>query len=124
MLRDWRDLDGGRNLARPSESFRNLVNTMRLFYSLVFVLFAITAFAAESGNHAFLATGQETFIVAASGKTIWTFPQPTRDGWVLDNGNILLAISTSKAYPGGAVAEGAPPVQELDIAATAPLRVD
>lgn len=55
-------------------------------------------------SHEFLATGGETFIIDASGKTVWTYPHGSRDGWVLENGNILLALSKSKAYPGGAAA--------------------
>lgn len=56
-------------------------------------------------SHSFLATGGETFIVDGSGKTIWTYPDSSRDGWVLENGNVLLALSKSKSYPGGAAVE-------------------
>jgi hypothetical protein len=56
-------------------------------------------------THSFLATGGETFIADGEGKIIWKFPLSTRDGWVLDNGNILLAVSKGKDYPGGAVVE-------------------
>ena len=54
--------------------------------------------------HSFLATGGETFIVDGTGKVTWNFPQSSRDGWVLENGNVLLALSKSKDYPGGAAA--------------------
>jgi hypothetical protein len=54
-------------------------------------------------DHSFLATGGETRIVE-KGQVTWTYPGSTRDGWV--NGDrILLAVSKSKAYPGGAVVE-------------------
>jgi hypothetical protein len=53
-------------------------------------------------KHGFLATGGETFIVDADGKTVWTYPHATRDGWVLADGNVLLALSPSKQWPGGA----------------------
>ncbi len=56
-------------------------------------------------THSFLATGADTRIVAGDGKTVWRFPKSTRDGWVLPNGNILLAVSKDKDYPGGAVVE-------------------
>ena len=56
-------------------------------------------------THSFLATGGETFLVDGSGKEIWRYPNSSRDGWVLPNGNILLAVSKSKDYPGGAVVE-------------------
>jgi hypothetical protein len=57
--------------------------------------------AAEPTKHAFLATGSETFIVDENGKVTRKYPHASRDGWVLDNGNLLLALSTSKTYPGG-----------------------
>ncbi len=75
---------------------------LRFLFSLVFILTASAAFAAEPIRHAFLATGNETFLVDESGKVTWTYPASTRDGWVLDNGHFLLALSKSKAYPGGA----------------------
>jgi hypothetical protein len=61
--------------------------------------------AEDAIKHAFLATGSETFITDASGKITWSYPQASRDGWVLENGNVLLALSKSKNYPGGAIAE-------------------
>ncbi len=72
---------------------------------LVLASFALPAFAAEPIKHGFLATGGETFIVDDAGKTTWKYPASSRDGWVLDNGNVLLALTKSKAYPGGAVVE-------------------
>ena len=54
-------------------------------------------------THSFLATGAETFIVDGTGKTTWSYPRSSRDGWVLPNGNILLALS--KSNDGGSVVE-------------------
>lgn len=56
-------------------------------------------------RHSFLATGGETYIRDGEGKIAWRYPQNTRDGWVLPSGNVLLALTRSKAYPGGAVVE-------------------
>lgn len=72
---------------------------------LSLVLVASPLAAADPISHGFLATGAETFIVDAAGKTTWKYPHSSRDGWVLDNGNVLLALSKSKTYPGGAVVE-------------------
>jgi hypothetical protein len=66
---------------------------------------ALCASAAEPVKHSFLATGGETRIVDGDGKTIWKYPGATRDGCVLPNGNLLLAVSKNKDYPGGAVIE-------------------
>jgi acetyl esterase/lipase len=72
---------------------------------LVSVLKAPPAPAGEPVKHSFLATGGETFIVDDSGKTIWSYPHASRDGWVLANGNVLLALSQDKDHPGGSVVE-------------------
>ncbi|QDU23488.1 beta-propeller domain-containing protein [Urbifossiella limnaea] len=66
---------------------------------------AAHATAADPPRHTFLATGAETFIADDTGKASWTYPHSSRDGWVLPNGNVLLALSKSKSYPGGAVVE-------------------
>jgi ribosomal protein L24E len=77
---------------------------MRTLSASVLCLFATVASSAEI-KHGFLATGAETFIVDENGKTTWSYPHSSRDGWVLENGNILLTLSKSKTYPGGAVVE-------------------
>ena len=64
-----------------------------------------TVAAAEPITHSFLATGGETRIVGGDGKVLWRYPASTRDGWVLPSGNILLAVSKSKDFPGGGVVE-------------------
>ncbi len=56
-------------------------------------------------RHAVLATGAETFILDSEGKTVWTYPHSTRDGWMLPNGNLLLDVSASTEYPHGAIVE-------------------
>jgi hypothetical protein len=53
-------------------------------------------------RHAVLALGAETFMLSAEGETVWTYPRPTRDGWVLPDGTILLAVNQCTEYPGGA----------------------
>ena len=70
-----------------------------------FLAIAFTAAAAEPITHSFLATGGETRIVGGDGKVLWRYPGSTRDGWVLPSGNILLAVSKSKDFPGGGVVE-------------------
>jgi hypothetical protein len=61
--------------------------------------------AADPLSHGFLATGGATYIRDHTGKVTWTFPSATRDGWVLPNGSILLAVNKSAEFPGGAVFE-------------------
>lgn len=61
--------------------------------------------AARPITHGFLATGGQTYLRDGAGKVLWTYPHPSRDGWVLPGGNILLALARSKEYPGGGVIE-------------------
>ncbi len=61
--------------------------------------------ADEKITHSFLACGTETYILDGSGKVTWKSPLPSRDGWVLPNGNVLLAVTKNKEYPGGAAVE-------------------
>jgi outer membrane protein assembly factor BamB len=68
-----------------------------------------TVFAADSEpskiTHSFFIAGGETAILSNDGKPLWSYPAGTRDGFVLPNGNLLLALSKNKDYPGGAVVE-------------------
>src|SRR4051794_35396988 len=55
--------------------------------------------------HGFLATGGETYILDGVGKLLWSYPGGSRDGWLLPDGHVLLALSKGKDHPGGAVVE-------------------
>jgi len=66
--------------------------------------------SASGITHSFLATGSKTYILEVDkdnphGKVTWEHPAVTREGWVLPDGNVLLAISKNKQYPGGAAIE-------------------
>ena len=84
---------------------------MRKFLLSLLSLLAIssTVFAAEPEpskiTHSFFIAGGETAILSNDGKPLWSYPAGTRDGFVLPNGNLLLALSKNKDYPGGAVVE-------------------
>jgi hypothetical protein len=77
---------------------------MRLLL-LALCLASGVASAQEAIRHSFLATGGQTRLVDGEGKTTWRFPASTRDGWVLPDGNILLAVSKNAEFPGGAALE-------------------
>ena len=64
--------------------------------------------SAQEITHSFLACGQKTYTMGEDGKPTWTYPAPTRDGFVLDDGKIVLTLSKSKRYRGGAVVSIAP----------------
>ena len=63
------------------------------------------ALGADAITHRFLAFGGQTRIVEADGKTSWSFPESSRDGQMLTNGNILIALSKSDKRPHGAAVE-------------------
>jgi hypothetical protein len=67
--------------------------------------FAAAGPATEPITHGFLACGGETYIRDDAGKVVWSYPHGSRDGWVLPNGHVLLALSKSKQHPGGAAVE-------------------
>lgn len=77
---------------------------------LTTLLFSIMANGADAQEitHRFLACGQKTYVMEADGKPSWTYPAATRDGYVLSDGMIILTLSKSKRYRGGAVVSIAP----------------
>jgi hypothetical protein len=78
----------------------------RLSVLVITIGFAFSTANAEENakiTHSFLTTGGETYLQDGDGKVIWSFPKSTRDGWVLPNGNLLLAVS--KSNDGGSVVE-------------------
>lgn len=75
---------------------------------LVFVLLfgCVSAHAAEI-THSFLGVGKanRTVIVGEDGAVKWRVNLPASDGWVRENGNVLLALYGTKEYPNGGVVE-------------------
>lgn len=63
--------------------------------------------AVEPITHSFLGVGKanRVVIVGESGDVEWKFDMPASDGWVLPNGNILLALYGSQEFPNGGIVE-------------------
>lgn len=61
----------------------------------------------DSIRHSFLGVGKanKVVIVGEDGKIEWQFNMPASDGWVLPNGNVLLALYGTKGFPNGGVVE-------------------
>lgn len=73
---------------------------------LVFGLMAAGALRAEPRiEHTVFIAGSETAILSNHGDVLWKYPAATRDGFVLPNGHVLLALAKSKEHPHGAVLE-------------------
>ena len=83
---------------------------MQIFLLLTTLFLCIigNVVGAQGTKHSFLACGQNTYIMGADGKPSWTHPAATRDGYVLDNGTVILTLSKSKRFRGGAVVSVAP----------------
>ena len=63
-------------------------------FGFFFVGFSIAAFADESAiHHSYLVLGDKTAIINEDGSTGWEHTGRSRDGFVLPNGNVLLAYS-------------------------------
>jgi outer membrane protein assembly factor BamB len=58
-------------------------------------------------RHSFLGAGKanQAVIVGEDGKVEWKFDMPASDGWVLPNGNVLLALYGTTGFPNGGVVE-------------------
>ena len=87
---------------------------MRLFQTLATIVFStfLCSVQAQEITHSFLACGQKTYIMGADGKPTWTYPAATRDGYVLEDGTIVLTLSKSNRHRGGAVVSIAPDGEE------------
>ena len=49
--------------------------------------------AAPAIRHSYLVLGGKTAIIGEEGKAVWEYDGGSRDGFVLPNGNVLLAYS-------------------------------
>ncbi|MDR3404391.1 MAG: PQQ-binding-like beta-propeller repeat protein [Chthoniobacter sp.] len=82
---------------------------MRILPCTLLLAATLSALAADSEppkiTHSMFIAGSQTAILAGDGTVLWQYPAGTRDGFVLPNGNLLLAVSKNKDYPGGAVVE-------------------
>jgi hypothetical protein len=63
--------------------------------------------ADEPVSHSFLGVGRanQAVIIGEDGQRQWHYPAPASDGWVLSNGNVLLALYPTADFPGGGVVE-------------------
>jgi hypothetical protein len=87
---------------------RHITQVLAPTAALIGLLSSVVTTSAQETTHSFLACGQKTYIMEADGKASWTYPAATRDGYVLGDGTIILTLSKSKQYKGGAVVRIAP----------------
>ena len=65
----------------------------RFYFGFFLVGFSTAAFAEEKILHSYLVLGNKTTIINEDGSTSWEHTGRSRDGFVLPNGNVLLAYS-------------------------------
>jgi hypothetical protein len=78
-----------------------------LLASIILLAVTATSTSAEEIRHSFIGVGKanKTVIVGEDGKVEWRIDLPASDGWVLPNGNVLLALYGTKGFPNGGVVE-------------------
>ncbi len=74
--------------------------TMTTVFSVLFVSPALA-----DVTHSFLGVGKanHAVIIGENGEVQWKVDLPASDGWVLPNGNVLLALTPTEQHPGGGV---------------------
>jgi len=84
---------------------RSVIKTALCFTALLCV--ASQTVNAEAIRHSFLGVGKanRVVIVGEDNRIEWKYDAPASDGWVLPNGNVLLALYPTKGFPGGGVVE-------------------
>ncbi|HSI11648.1 MAG TPA: hypothetical protein VK961_06370 [Chthoniobacter sp.] len=80
---------------------------MRFALPLLLATFPLIAAGADGPaiTHSVFIAGSETAILSSTGEVLWRYPAATRDGYVLPNGNILMALAKNKDHPKGAMLE-------------------
>ena len=87
-----------------------LAVTLPAILSFVLVAMHVQELCADdvaTVQHSFLGVGKanKAVIVREDGTVEWTYDKPASDGWVLPNGNVLLALYGTKGFPNGGVVE-------------------
>lgn len=87
----------------------NLISMCRSYLGLAIcvALFGSVVNAEDTIRHSFLGCGKvnRAVIVGEDGKVQWKYDKPASDGWVLANGNVLLALYPTPGFPKGGVVE-------------------
>lgn len=83
-----------------------LKRTAVIVANLLLLVFVSVANSDEV-THSFLGLGKanQAVIVNEDGQIEWKYELPASDGWVLDSGNVLIAVYPCKQFPHGGVVE-------------------
>jgi hypothetical protein len=77
------------------------------FITVICLLSGLSTIAEEPVRHSFLGVGKanRVVIVNEENEVTWNLDLPASDGWVLPNGNILLALYGTPEFPNGGIVE-------------------
>lgn len=77
------------------------------FITVICLLSGLSTIAEEPVRHSFLGVGKanRVVIVNEENEVTWKLDLPASDGWVLPNGNILLALYGTPEFPNGGIVE-------------------
>jgi hypothetical protein len=96
-------------IAGPRQRTAALFSPLTQILALSAALMACSAVRAEDAKirHSFLGMGKanRVVIIDEQGKVEWKLNMPASDGWVLENGNVLLAVYPTSGFPRGGVVE-------------------
>ncbi len=83
------------------------IRKLSLVVSLLMLLGIFQGLGAQGVTHSFLGVGKanRAVIVGEDGVVKWRVDLPASDGWVLPNGNVLLALYPTEGFPNGGVVE-------------------
>lgn len=76
---------------------------MKITLLILISMLVVQPVSADQVTHGFLATGSHTYIMNGAGEQVWSYPSASRDGYVLADGRVVLAVNKGRKYPGGAV---------------------
>ncbi len=92
----------------PFLSSRGGISFLKILFSPLVLLAAAVSHADDDAiRHSFLGVGNanKAVIIGEDRQIEWRFDMPASDGWVLPNGNVLLALYRTKGFPNGGVVE-------------------
>ncbi len=92
----------------PFLSSRGGISFLKILFSPLVLLAAAASHADDDAiRHSFLGVGNanKAVIIGEDRQIEWRFDMPASDGWVLPNGNVLLALYRTKGFPNGGVVE-------------------
>ncbi len=80
---------------------------MKTMSRLILLVALVAVAEAQEMTHSFLGVGKanKAVIIGEDGREVWKMDLPASDGWVLSNGNVVLALYACEGFPNGGAVE-------------------